>query len=286
MTELISRTGPRGYTLPLSPSGKAALVAAPPWYFSGEFIWIDYRVDPERAAPFLPPGLTLGPDAGAAAAAFSRWQWCTDQEAELDDPARCQFGEFMLMLAVTHRGRPMARCPYAWVDHAVPLVRGWVQGMPKQLGTVRMTNTVLAGRAGPRSAPGGVYRASLAANDRRIVDGRVTLTERAERPPVLNTVPLVHTRVFPSWDPAGRDVRELVCSQVGDADYSPVWQGTAELMFAMDVIEVDSDLAALLPIEVGSGYVFGYGETLLGGTLIAPPRCGPDEEAPAPELLR
>lgn len=270
MTDMLAVAGPRGYTLPLSPSGNASLVAAPPWYFSGEFVWIDYRVDPDRAAEFLPPGLELGPDPGVAAAAFSRWQWCTGQEAELDDPARCQFNEFLLMLAVTHRGRPMARCPYAWVDHAVPLVRGWIQGMPKQLGTVRMTNTVLAGRAGPRSIPGGVYRASLAANDRRMVDGRVTITGPAENPPVLNTVPLVHTRVFPSWDPAGQNVHELVCSRVTDVEYSAVWRGTAELMFALDVIDTDSDLSALMPIEVGSGYVFGYGETLLGGTSLEP----------------
>jgi enduracididine biosynthesis enzyme MppR len=268
MNHVIPRTGPRGYTLPLSPSGNASLVASPPWYFSGEFVWIDYRVDPERAAEFLPPELTLGPDAGAAAAAFSRWQWCTEQEAELDDPARCQFNEFMLMLSVTHRGRQLVRCPYAWVDHAVPLVRGWVQGMPKQLGTVRMTNTVLAGRAGPRTRPGGTYRASLAANDRRIVDGRVTLTGPAEQPPSLSTLPLVHTRVFPSWDPAGPEVRELVRSRVCDAEFSPVWRGSAELMFALDVLDTDSDLAALVPVEVGPGYVFGYGETLLGGALL------------------
>jgi len=49
--------------------------------------------------------------------------------------AHRQFSEFLLLLAAVHDGQPVARCPYAWVDHAVPLVRGWIQGMPKRLGT-------------------------------------------------------------------------------------------------------------------------------------------------------
>jgi enduracididine biosynthesis enzyme MppR len=262
---------PHGYTLPISPSGREALVQAPPWHFSGEFIWVDYRVDPERAARFLPPGLTLGPDAGAAAAAFSRWQWCTDSRAELDDPYQCQFSEFMILLASVHNGRSVARCPYAWVDHAVPLVRGWVQGMPKQLGTVRMTTTVVAGCAGPRTAPGERYTATLAAADRRIIDARVRLTRLTRQPPVLNTLPLVHTRVFPAWDSVDPPLRQLVASRVTDVEYGPIWQGEAELVFGSDLSAAYPDLAALLPVEVGTGYVFGYGETLVGGDRLDRP---------------
>lgn len=269
MTKHKNPFAPFGYTLPLSPSGRASLVAPPPWHFSGEFVWIDYRVDPDRAAAFLPPELALGSDAGAAAAAFSRWQWCTDSEAELDDPARCQFSEFMLLLSVVHRDRPMARCPYAWVDRSVPLVRGWVQGMPKQLGTIRMTETVRAGRAGPRAAVGAAYRASLAANDRRIVNGRVVLTREASAPPMLNTLPLAHTRTFPAWAPSGTEVDELVSSRVTGTEYSTVWAGSAELEFAPDVLAADPDLAALRPVTVGDGYVFAYGETLLGGNTLS-----------------
>jgi enduracididine biosynthesis enzyme MppR len=256
-----------GYTLPMSPSGNASFVPPPPWHFSGEFIWVDYRVDPDRAAAFLPPELTLGPDPGRAAAAFSRWQWRTDRDDELDEPGRCQFAEFMILLAVRHRNRPMARCTHAWVDHSVPLTRGWIQGMPKQFGAVRMTNTVLVGRAGPTLAPDAAYRATLSADDRRVVDARVTLAEPAD-PPTLNTVPLVHTRVFPSWAPTGTTVHELVCSEVRDTEYSPVWGGTAELTFSPEALAVTPDLSLLAPVDVGRGYVFGYGETLVRGAKL------------------
>lgn len=271
-TEQRPAAGPRGYSLPLSPSGRSAMVSPPPWHFSGQFIWVDYVVDPERAAGFLPAGLVPSDD-GAAAAAFSSWQWCTDDGNELVEPARSQFSEFMLLLAVSHRGRPAARCPYAWVDQAVPLARGWIQGMPKQFGTIRMSRTVSAGRAGPRMRPGGAYSGTLSVHDRRVADLRVTLRAPACEPPVLNTLPLIHTRVFPPWLPDSPVEQELVVSRVSDVEYSSVWTGAAELHFDAHVSATDPDLAALRPTSVGPGFVFEYGETLLGGaeagTLLA-----------------
>ena len=44
----------QGWSLPLSPNGAAALVPAPPWYFSGDVIGIDFRCDPAAAQAVLP----------------------------------------------------------------------------------------------------------------------------------------------------------------------------------------------------------------------------------------
>ncbi len=262
MTSSPTTAPPRGYTLPLSPSGRSALVTPPPWHFSGEVIMVDYRVDPEAAARFLPPELSLGPDPGAAAAVFAEWQWCSDDGAELADPARCRFTEFLILIACEHRGRPLARCPYAWVDRPVPLVRGWIQGMPKQFGEIHQIRPVRTGKAGPRAAPGGRFDATLSVYGRRVAEAAVTLTGRAAGPPFLHTVPLVHTRWFPAWTPEEEPVSRLVASQVSDVEFSDVWEGRADLRFR-DV--ADPDLASLAPVEVGPAYVFSYAETLHGG---------------------
>ncbi|MFK8849617.1 acetoacetate decarboxylase family protein [Streptomyces sp. Ac-502] len=84
--------GPVGYSLPLSPTGASSMLTPPPWHFSGEVVMVEYRVDPDAARRFLPPGLTPGADPGAAAAVFATWQWCSADGAELADPGRCQFG--------------------------------------------------------------------------------------------------------------------------------------------------------------------------------------------------
>src|SRR5262249_46464859 len=52
-----ARDGLRGYSLPLSPTGRSALVPAPPWHFSGEVVMVEYRAEPDAVAAFLPRGL-------------------------------------------------------------------------------------------------------------------------------------------------------------------------------------------------------------------------------------
>ncbi|MFF4775713.1 enduracididine biosynthesis enzyme MppR [Microtetraspora fusca] len=263
MTSVTRHTGPVGYSLPLSPSGTSSMITPPPWHFSGEVVMVDYRLDPAAAECFLPPGLDAGPDPGRAAAVFAEWQWCSDSGTELRDPARCRFSEFLVLLACAHRGEPMARCPYAWVDQAVPLVRGWVQGMPKQHGVVHLTRPVTVGRAGPRMAPGGRFSGALSVRGRRLAAAAVTLEGRSE-PPELHTLPLVHSRFFPSWIPGDVAVNELVASRVTGVEFGEVWSGPAELAFPLDPGD-DPDMALLAPVEVGSGHVFSYAETLHGG---------------------
>jgi enduracididine biosynthesis enzyme MppR len=260
------QTGVVGYSLPLSPSGTSSMLTPPPWHFSGDVVMVDYRVDPAAAAAFLPPGLTAGPDPGAAAAVFAQWQWCSDSGAELADPGRAQFTEFLILLSCVHNGRTMARCPYAWVDQPVPLVRGWVQGMPKQFGEVHQTRLSPVGRAGPRLAADGRFDGTLSVHGRRSVEAAVTLERPGGAPPVLHTVPLVHTRTFPAWIPSDGAEHRLVCSEVVDVEFSEVWTGRADLRF-FDAL--DADFESLRPVEVGAGHVFSYAETLLGGRLLA-----------------
>jgi enduracididine biosynthesis enzyme MppR len=259
-------SAPQGYSLPLSPSGGASMITAPPWHFAGDVIAVDYRVDPAAAAGFLPPELTLGPDPGAALAVFAEWQWCSDSGDELTEPAQCQFAEFLILLGAEFGGRRVARCPYAWVDEPVPLVRGWIQGMPKQFGSIHQTRVKQVGRAGPRQAPLARFDATMSVRGRRVAEASVMLAGRAEEPPVLHAVPLVHSRMFPGWVPGEEPLTGLVASEVTGVEFGEVWRGTAELRL-FDVL--DADFAGLAPVEVGDGYVFSYAETLVGGRRLA-----------------
>ncbi|MFJ3982625.1 enduracididine biosynthesis enzyme MppR [Streptomyces fungicidicus] len=258
--------GPIGYSLPLSPSGQASMLTPPPWHFSGEILMVDYRVDPDAARRFLPPGLDAGADPGAAAAVFATWQWCSEDGAELADPAVCRFSEFLILLGCAFEGRPMARCPFAWVDQPVPMMRGWVQGMPKQFGAIHQTRPVTVGRAGSRLAPGGRFDGALSVHGRLTAEASVTIERRSERPPALHDVPLAHSLVFPRWVPSDAPPRpRLVASEVSGVEFSPVWSGPGRLALAD---RPGADLALLAPVQVGAGHVFAYGETLHGGRLL------------------
>jgi enduracididine biosynthesis enzyme MppR len=259
------RAEPTGYSLPVSPSGRAASVTPPPWHFAGDVIMVEYRVRPEAAARFLPAALEPDP-AGAAAAVFAEWQWCSDSGDELAEPARCQFSEFLVLLGCTHRGRLVARCPYAWVDQPVPLLRGWIQGMPKQLGSVHQTRAKDVGRAGPRQGSPGRYDCTVSVLGRRLAEATVMVSERATEPPPLHAVPLVHTRLFPAWVDDQPPLQQLVVSEVTGVEFGDIWTGVADFRLFSDR---DDDFARLAPLEIGRGYVFPYAETLRGGRPLA-----------------
>jgi len=258
-------SGLRGYSLPLSPTGRSALVPAPPWHFSGEVVMVEYRADPCAVEAFLPRGLDGRGFDGLAAAIFGDWQSCTDAGAELADPVRSQYREFYVVLACSWQGTPVARCPMCWVDRDFSLVRGLIQGYPKKMGSIAITRGFRLGRATPPAGAGGRFSGTLAAGDRRLVDLHVTLETRAEPPPLM-LAPLVHTRFFPAWDASVRPLEELVTGGSVDQAIDDVWTGPARL----EMHECPSDeLTALRPVEILRGYRFAFAETITGGTLLS-----------------
>jgi acetoacetate decarboxylase len=249
----------------LTPNGLSSLVRSPPWHFSGEVLAVLYRIEPAAAKAFLPDIDGLGSDQGVAAAIFGDWQSCCSDGAELDDPITAQYKECYIALGCRLAGRPVVRVAFTWVDRDFSLVRGLVQGYPKKLGSIAMTRAMNIGRATAPVEDGGRFSASLAAGDRRRIDARVILREPADAP-YLVTAPLIHTRHFPSWDPAREPLTEHVLSTSVDQAIEQVWSGDATLSFA-DV--PNDELSLLAPHTVISGYRLLFGETLIGGRVIS-----------------
>ena len=254
----------RGYSLPLTPEGRSSLVPSPPWHYAGDMIVIEYWCDPDAAARALPPGIDPHPtDPGRAAALFVEWQSCTDGQSELLDPARSQYREFFLVLNGVIDGREVTTCPHIWVDRDFALVRGWIQGFPKKLGSVWMTRTYgLGNLADPGIHAGSRYGATAAANDRRLADGTVTLERVSSAGPTHNDPPLVNMRHFPRLaagrhgDPA---VHELVGARSSMRSASEIWEGSATLTFSPAPNEEHTPLA---PVRVGKGFRFSFAYTV------------------------
>lgn len=253
-----------GYSVPRSPEGRAALVPAPPWHYAGDFLVLEYWAEPEAVAAVLPPGLEPYPDdPGRCAALFVDWQWCTDSREELDDPYRSQYREFFVVVNALLDGELVTTCPYIWVDKDVALVRGWIQGFPKKLGTIHLTRSfAVTGPSAPADGPGGRYAATLASNERRLAWGAVTLERESETGPTHNDPPIVNVRHFPRLaagrhgDPA---VHELVRARSRDRSASTVWEGTAELELYGAPNE---EHTALAPTRMGRGFRFSFAYTV------------------------
>ena len=254
-----------GYFLPFTRTGRSSLVPPPPWHYSGDFLVIEYRTDPDRARALLPAELDPDETLGTAAAIFVDWQTCSDSGDELLDPVRAQYKEFFVVLACRYQGEPVTRCPFMWVDHGMPLVRGLIQGFPKKPGAIRMTRPVTVGRAGPRLEPGGRFGASLAASDRRLAEATLTLRSLSEEGPTVNSPPLFNTRFFPAWDAESEPLVEHVWAGGRDREISPIWEGDATLRFFDSPVD---ELAVLAPVTVDRGFWFSFGYTVDGGRRV------------------
>jgi acetoacetate decarboxylase len=257
-----------GFMVPRSPDGRASIVPAPPWHYSGDVLTLEFRAAPGAVARWLPSGVEPAEDdPDAVAVIFADWQSCSDDGEELFDPVRSQYKEAFVVVRCRFDGRTYSRCILIWVDKDFALARGWFQGYPKKLGSIWMTRPVTVGKAGPRLERGGVLGATLAANDRRLIDASLTITGPSESGGFVNALPMLHSRWMPAIDPnAGDALSELVTMRSRDVELGPALTGAVDLTLHDAPGE---ELSSLAPIEPIAGYWRQVGATFVGGERLA-----------------
>jgi acetoacetate decarboxylase len=259
----------RGLPFPRTPSGRASLLPAAPWHYSGDELTVEYRTDPAAVAALLPDGVEpAGPDEDPGAVAFiwADWQSCGADGAELLDPVRAQYREAFVVVRCRYAGRLFSRCLFIWVDTDFALVRGHLQGYPKKLGSIHQTRPVSVGRAGPRLGPGGRFGMTLAAGDRRLAEATVTLTREADAAGFVNGHPMLHHRWSPRIELDGTDsLAEVVTMSGVDVELGPAYAGDATIALFDSPTE---ELTALAPREVLGGYFRTVGTTFAGGVTL------------------
>ena len=255
-----------GWSLPLSPEGRASLVPPPPWHFSGDVIAIDYRGDPEAMAAVMPPPMAALVD-GSATFVFIDWSSAADADPRIAaDPARGQYKEAYVEVHATLGDAKVARVPYIWVDNDLSFARGHIQGFPKKLGTIAMTKPVRIGRGGSRLEPGAIFTAHVAGLGRQLARGSVTLDARAPEGfvPRAMRLPIWHTRLVPDLAGGPPLVHDLARNKLTDFEIADVWNGPATL----ELYESDfEELAALRPIEITGGFRCSIAFTITGAEV-------------------
>jgi acetoacetate decarboxylase len=244
----------KGFNYPLTPKGKSSLNPAPPWYYSADFLNIEFWADPAAVQAVLPQGLDADPAAkGHANALFYDWQFSGSNEEYLD-PARYQYREFFILVDALFEGKPIAYCPYIFVDNDAAIARGWTQGYPKRLGQVFQTRYYAAtGKAGPALAAGSKFAGSLTSAGHRLAEGLVTLKEQVKDNSLLKQRPVVnllHTPRLAAGSQSKPAVHELVENVPHDIKIEQAWIGEGSLTLLVCRGEELSDLA---PVRCGFG---------------------------------
>jgi acetoacetate decarboxylase len=245
----------KGFTVPKSPIGQAAITPPPPWHFAGDVVGVEFWADADATAATLPDGLSPDPKSnGHAVMMFLDWQF-TAQDDEYLEPARYQYREALILVDATYRDMPVMWCPYIYVDNDAALARGWIQGFPKKMGSIFQTRSFAAsGPAAVPVAPGSRFGASLAAHGQRIAEACVTLDKPVENGMSLLSRPIVLLRYFPRLAAGHRDkpaVNELAMLITDNLTVAGAWIGMGELNFAETNGE---ELHALAPNRIESGF--------------------------------
>lgn len=251
----------KGYTLPRTPQGRSSLVPNPPWHYAGNVLAVEYKADPVLAASFLPDGLTLLSD--QCAVYFVEWQYASDTGQEYLDPVCSQYRETIFLLSAQYKQKPVAYCPFIWVDQDKALMRGLIQGWPKQIGETWITRSSdLLSKAAPQITAGSKFGAALSVSGRRQAEAVITLKNEVSSLPSPTFAGAALLRYFPELvkekqdDPA---VHELVQLKSRDVSLSRIWKGKATLNIFDHPY---NELYALRPAKVGWGYKFSVALTV------------------------
>ena len=250
----------KGFTVPRSPLGLAAIDPPPPWHYSGDVLGAEFWADSAATAALLPEGLTPDPNTnGHAALMFVDWQFTASNDEYLD-PARYQYRETFVTIDARWGEMKVTFCPFIYVDNDAAMVRGWTQGFPKQFGSIFQTRTFAARSAAMAPVePGGRFAGSLSCHGQRLADVKVTLQQTVADPTTLFNRPTALLRYFPRLEKEKFDkpaVNELTLSLTDNLQIVDLWTGAAEIAFP-DV--PNEELSALKPVKVGAGFRYGLG---------------------------
>jgi acetoacetate decarboxylase len=257
----------KGYTLPLSPEGRASLIDAPPWHYGGDVMHLIFRADERKARALIPPPLEPGPNPGEGVVWFVEWVSVSDTNPELAfvNPERSLYRECIVMLSCQFDGVPGYYVPYIWVDNDFTLMRGFIQGFPKKLGRVHMTKLHdLTPKVGGRRV-GAKMKGICVAHEERLVEGSLVFT-RQVGPDEVPPVKFYLMRHVPDFaDPAKPLVHDIVISEVTNVSAANAWAGDARIEFFPSPFEEVADLG---PVTATSGFSFSLGLTITGGKVL------------------
>jgi hypothetical protein len=244
----------KGFNYPLTPKGKSTLNPSPPWYYSADFLNVEFWSHPSAVAALLPTG--LDPDTyanGHGNALFYDWQFSGDNEEYLD-PARYQYREFFILVDALYEDKPISYCPYIFVDNDAAIARGWTQGYPKRLGQVFQNRYYAAtGKAGPALAPGSKFAGSVTASGQRLAEALVTLKEPVTDLSLLRQRPIVNLLHCARLAADRQDkpaLHELVENVPHGLKIEQAWIGEGSVTLPVCRGEEISDLA---PVRCGKG---------------------------------
>ena len=246
--------GLKGYSLPLTPEGRAALVTPAPHHYGGQFIFIDYLADPGAVSRYLPSPLAADPD-GRAFVIVNELFCVPDDNPDLvyTNPERTQYTEGVVGLRCSYRGEPGTWMVALWVSRDWSMSFGQFFGWPKKIAQINLTRVPPLHPTLKPLGKGSRVSGSVTREGRRILDVSMSLDQREPDSAAPAFGLLYSVRYFPEMGPTVPAVKQLIRNRVQNPQAINVFSGDAQFSFG----ESDNEeLMPLSPREILRGYFY------------------------------
>ena len=244
----------KGYSIPLSPEGKAALVTPTPHHYGGQFIFVDYRADVKEVAHFLPAPLKPEPT-GRAFVIVNELFSIPDENPDLiyTNPERTHYTEGVVAVRCSYRGTPGSYITAIWVSKDWSMTFGQFFGWPKKIASIHLTRVPPLHPSVKPIGVGSRVRGIVAREGYRLVDVSVTLKKKEEDSAAPAFGWLYSVRYFPEMGPTVPAIKQLIRNRVQNPRAINVYSGDADFVFG----ESDNEeLLPLKPVEILKGYSY------------------------------
>lgn len=131
----------KGYTHTFSKSGTMSLVKQPPWHFGGDLIEVISEVNPETISHLIPAPLKIDKNKSFLSITMVNMISAVNKEEYLEMPNKCQYKECLIKIYCKFKGGYYWFVPISWVTTDFSLMRGYVMGFGKRLGSIFITKT-------------------------------------------------------------------------------------------------------------------------------------------------
>jgi acetoacetate decarboxylase len=239
----------KGYSMPLSPNGRAALYAPPPKWFGGRTLTVVFRADRDALNALIPPPLEPLPEPyGVVRVTELLNDQGTNGTLLEDEPELAQYTEAVVCIPASYRGVVGNYDPFLWVNnHACAAAAREVYGLPKKMAKIFLSRFYPSDPIGP----GKKLTGTLEGLSRRLL----TASVRIRRIAAVSEMPKVETfytlRYVPHPEHEGPEVYQLLQFKHRDYKVAQLWAGDATLSFGDAPNE---ELLPLQPTEILGGF--------------------------------
>lgn len=240
-----------GFSNPLSPSGRAALVEPTPHFISSDAIRVTFRAGADVARSYLPEPLEPVDDGlGYAYVADMLKVSASEPDQPFLNPERTQYGEGIIGFYCKYGDVTGRFSAFIWVTQDWSMGFGQLMGWAKKMGEVHRTrlNPFNPGmkELGPGVRLGGVVHRY---GDRLLRIGiDIEQKESPEELPSFGDRGYM-LRYFPSVGPRIPEVRQLVSLKLGNVQTGDVFSGSPTLEFGGSQSEELEALKDAVPLR-------------------------------------